>query len=81
MSWVRREIKQEYDSDDSLYDEPNTSQVTQVTVQQESTMNIDANQLSAIIDGAVRSALAEQENRLKQEFRAEVDAIKQQVNR
>lgn len=77
---MRREIKQEYDSDDSLYDELNTSQVTQVTVQQESTMNIDANQLSAIIDGAVRSALAEQENRLKQEFRAEVDAIKQQVN-
>nr|ADI57936.1 gag protein [Drosophila melanogaster] len=76
MSWTAyRDIKVERNSDGEFDLEPvgfcpNTTN---------STAAMDAAQLQAIIAGAVNQALTEQENRLKRDFQAQLDEVKQQM--
>lgn len=72
MSWAYRQVKVEYDSEEDQEIGFNPEINRQV--------DMDPTMLKALVEGAVNSALIEQERRLKSEFRAELEAVRGQVN-
>lgn len=72
MTWAYRNIKIEYDSDEE--------QEIGFRPGSNSQLGMEPALLKALIEGAVNSALLEQERRLKDEFRAELETVRGQVN-
>lgn len=80
MSWQYREVKVEYNSEkeDNDQDSDESDQIG-YRPRENNQSEMEAANLKALIEGAVNSALVQQERRLKDEFRAEIAAVRNQV--
>jgi len=81
MSWQYREVKSEYNSEneDSDQDSIESDQIG-FCPQNDDQLEMEAANLKALIDAAVKTALIQQEQRLKNEFRAEIAAVRNEVD-